>query len=52
MDLLKKGLMIHGRNDKVVPLEGVMSTGEYFKNFMIWENNAHMIPIESIKEYA
>lgn len=37
--------MVHGKNDIVVTLDSVCSTGEYFKNFIIWENNAHMIPI-------
>lgn len=37
--------MVHGRHDLVVTLESVMKTGEYFKNFEIWEDNAHMIPI-------
>lgn len=44
--------MIHGKEDYVVPLDGVKSTGEYFKNFQIWENHAHMIPIENIQLYA
>jgi pimeloyl-ACP methyl ester carboxylesterase len=44
--------MIHGKEDIVVPLEGVKSTGEYFKNFTVWENHAHMIPIENIGGYA
>jgi pimeloyl-ACP methyl ester carboxylesterase len=44
--------MIHGKYDYVVPLESVKSTGEYFKNFLVWEDNAHMIPLENIQGYA
>jgi pimeloyl-ACP methyl ester carboxylesterase len=45
--------MIHGKEDIVVPPnESVKKTGEYFKNFEIWDNHAHMIPIEDIQKYA
>lgn len=43
--------MIHGKHDLVIPVDSIRSTGEYFKNFVILENNAHMIPIESPHEY-
>lgn len=44
--------MVHGKFDIVVTLKSVESTGQYFKNFVVWENNAHMIPIENIQGYA
>lgn len=45
--------MIHGKEDKVVvPDESIKRTGQYFKNFEIWENHAHMIPIEDVPKYA
>ena len=51
--IFTQGLMIHGKQDLVVPLnESIKKTGEYFKNFEIWENHAHMIPIEDIQRYA
>lgn len=40
--------MIHGKKDQTVPLDQVISTAEYFKNFIVWEECAHMIPIEKI----
>lgn len=43
--------MIHGKQDLVIPVESVRSTGEYFKNFVVLDNNAHMIPIESPQIY-
>lgn len=43
--------MIHGVHDLVVTLDSVKTTGEFFKNFIVWENNAHMIPIETPKAY-
>ena len=37
----------------MVPLdEKVNRTGVYFKNFEIWDNHAHMIPIEDVQRYA
>ena len=39
--------MIHGKHDLVIPINSVTNTGNYFKNIVILENNAHMIPIES-----
>ena len=43
--------MIHGKEDLVIPVSSVQSTGEQLKGLNIFENNAHMIPIESPKEY-
>lgn len=43
--------MIHGKQDWVVALDSVISTGNFFKNLIVWENNAHMIPIENPKAY-
>lgn len=37
--------MVHGDHDALVPLETVRSTGEYFKNFEVWENHGHLIPL-------
>jgi pimeloyl-ACP methyl ester carboxylesterase len=44
--------MIHGKRDLVVPFEGVVSTGAKAKYFDIWEEGAHMIPIENTKKYV
>lgn len=44
--------MVHGKQDLRVPLEKVKITGEKVKHFIVWENNAHLIPVESPKEYA
>ena len=46
--ILIKVLMLHGKFDNVVTLKSVESTGQHFKNFVVWDNNAHMIPIENI----
>ena len=44
--------MVHGKYDLVVPLQSVKTTGEHFKNLVVWDNHAHMIPIENIVRYA
>jgi hypothetical protein len=45
--------MIHCKEDTIVVLdESVIKIGEYFKNYEIWENQAHMIPVEDIPRYA
>lgn len=44
--------MVHGKYDMVVPLESVRATGEHFNNLVVWDNHAHMIPIEDIQRYA
>ena len=43
--------MIHGKLDMVIVLDSVQSTGKHFKNLIVLENNAHMIPIENPKHY-
>lgn len=45
-------LMIHGKHDLVIPWESVKHMKQFFKNVHLWENNAHMIPVESPKEYS
>ncbi len=44
--------MIHGKCDLVIPLDLIKSTGERCTKFVVLENNAHLVPIESPKEYA
>lgn len=47
-----QGLFLHGKSDGIIQLDDIKSTGQYFKNFEVWENHAHMIPIEDVQRYA
>ena len=44
--------MIHGKQDMVITWDSVKNMKQHFKNVRLWENNAHMIPVENPKEYA
>lgn len=44
--------MIHGKYDDIIPWKDVEHLKKYIKNVQLWENNAHLIPVESPKEYA
>lgn len=44
--------MVHGKQDLVIPVDSIRTTGEQLKGLVVLESNAHMIPIESPKEYS
>ena len=43
--------MIHGKKDLVVVWDSVQHMQKIFNNVVVWQENAHMIPLENPQKY-